>query len=356
MQPRMLTERLRHPEMFIFVLGGVLGLVLNWVTAVLLYRYAGFNPLLSFLVATLLNEGFHHVYYSVIYVNQEIRFKTPFGLHLLMYLGVALAGAGVLGIFLGPFHWPFEIAVLAVIALLSLANALIIRVSTFSSAKLAEVEYREMNESYYDDQTDETKVSKFRAWYHRSRYEKLTRYILAHYRPGMKVADLGCGNCWWNTKGLPVNGVDINEKMLKWAKRNGRLKDFKVSGDLSKTGLPTHSQDIVVMSEVMEHLMEHKPVLTEVKRILKPGGIFLVTVPYDFFLGPFFILFNLHCLYMGYFKGSLYHKYRCGHINHFTQNRLRYTLEKNGFKLTELHIVNGLLLYGAAKVASKKTV
>jgi len=349
MPQKQMINRLRHPDILVFLLGGVLGLIVNMAASVLLYRYAGINPLVSFFIGTLLNEAFHHVYYKVVYVNEEVRFKTPLGLHLLMYWVVALAGAGVLAVFLGPLQWPFETSVLAVIVLLSLANSLIIRVSTFSSAKLAEVEYCDMNESYYDDMTDETKVSKFRAWYHRSRYVKLTRFVMSHYKPGMKVADLGCGNCHWNTERVPVIGVDINEKMLKWAKKNGRLKDYKVSGDLAKTGLPTHSQDIVIISEVLEHLVEHKPVLEEVKRILKPGGTFLVTVPYDFFLGPFFILYNINCLYMGYVKGSVYHKYRCGHINHFTKGRLRGVLEKNGFTLNELHVVNGLLLYGAAQ-------
>jgi ubiquinone/menaquinone biosynthesis C-methylase UbiE len=349
MPQKQMINRLRHPDILVFLLGGVLGLSVNMAASVLLYRYARINPLVSFFIGTVLNEAFHHVYYKVVYVNEEVRFKTPLGLHLLMYLVVALAGAGVLAVFLGPLQWPFETSVLAVIVLLSLANSLIIRVSTFSSAKLAEVEYCDMNESYYDDMTDETKVSKFRAWYHRSRYLKLTRFVMSHYKPGMKVADLGCGNCHWNTEHVPVIGVDINEKMLKWAKNNGRLRDYKVSGDLAKTGLPIHSQDIVIISEVLEHLVEHKPVLEEVKRILKPGGTFLVTVPYDFFLGPFFILYNINCLYMGYVRGSVYHKYRCGHINHFTKGRLRNVLEKNGLTLNELHVVNGLLLYGAAQ-------
>ena len=78
------------------------------------------------------------------------------------------------------------------IAILSLANVFLIRISTFGSAQLAEVEYREMNESYYDDQTDEEeKVSKFRAWYHRSRYERLTKFVGEYFRKGMKMADLG---------------------------------------------------------------------------------------------------------------------------------------------------------------------
>ena len=68
------------------------------------------------------------------------------------------------------------------------------------------------------------------------------------------------------------------------------------------------------------------------------------------FLGPFFVLFNINCIYMGYLRGSNYHKYRCGHVNHFTKTRLRHTLEESGFELQRLFVVNGLLLYAQAKV------
>jgi ubiquinone/menaquinone biosynthesis C-methylase UbiE len=247
------------------------------------------------------------------------------------------------------FHWTLPVALLVCLLLLAASNALLNRISTFSSAKMAEVEYKEMNESYYDDHTDEAKVSKFRAWYHRSRYERMTQFVTGQFKKGMKIADLGCGNCWWNTNQLPVTGVDINSKMLQWAKKHKRLKDYKVCADLAKTGLKTKGFDLVLMSEVLEHVFNHHEVLAEVRRILKDKGTFLITVPYDFFLGPFFILFNLNCLYMGYIRGSEYHKYRCGHIHHFTKARLRKTLRENGFVLEDVFVVNGLLLYARAR-------
>ena len=71
-------------------------------------------------------------------------------------------------------------------------------------------------------------------------------------------------------------------------------------------------------------------------------------MPYDLFLGPFFVLFNLNCIYMGYLRGSQSHRVRCGHINHFTKSRLRATLARNGFTLKRVFVVNGLLLYGVA--------
>jgi SAM-dependent methyltransferase len=247
----------------------------------------------------------------------------------------------------------FPVAVLCSIGVLSALSVLVVRVSTFSGAQLADVNYRALDEAFYDEQTDPAKVSRFRAWYHRSRYERLGQFVSQHYRPGMRIADLGCGNCWWNRFEAPVTGVDINEGMLQWACRNKRLADYQVTANLAKTPLPSETFDIVVMSEVLEHLLNLEQTLGEVRRILKLDGRFLITVPYDLFLGPFFTLFNLNCIYMGYLRGSEYHRARCGHVNHFTKSRLRNTLAQNGFALKRMFVVNGLLLYAVAEKAEE---
>ncbi len=344
------VQRWRHPAVLIFFLGGLLGAVLNLAVTLFLVNHQGLNPAIAFAVGTFLNQVFHYIYYNVVYVNQEIRMRTSWGLHLFMSFWVSL-GAGVMLWLFQSQGFNLMESLISSLFVLATSNAVLNRIATFSSAKMAEVEYREMDENYYDEMSDETKVSKFRAWYHRSRYERLTQFVSDHFKKGMKMADLGCGNCRWNIHHLPVFGVDINQKMLAWAKKNKRLTGFKVAADLSKTSLKPKSLDVVLMSEVLEHVFNHREVLAEVRRILKDKGTFLITVPYDFFLGPFFILFNLNCLWMGYVKGSVYHKYRCGHIHHFTKARLRRTLADNGFVLDKVFVVNGLLLYATARKA-----
>jgi hypothetical protein len=56
----------------------------------------------------------------------------------------------------------------------------------------------------------------------------------------------------------------------------------------------------------------------------------------------------VNCLYQGYVKGSTYHKYRCGHVNHFSISRLKNLLAANGFQTRKYSIVNGLNIYAAA--------
>lgn len=343
------SERIRHSPRLVLLLGGIVGSGLNFVASVMLHRGLGWNPFRSFLAGTLLNLLFHHLYYYSINANREIRMRTPLVLQGVLYLGVAVASQGLLWLFVRGAGLSFSAGVLSSIGVLSALSVLVIRVSTFSTAELAEVDYRALDGDFYDEQTDPARVSRFRAWYHRSRYERLGELVSEHYRPGLRIADLGCGNCWWNTFGAPVTGVDINERMLEWARQNKRLADYHMTTTLAETSLPSATFDIVVMSEVLEHILNLDQTLAEVRRILKPEGRFLITVPYDFFLGPFFILFNLNCIYMGYIRGSRYHRVRCGHINHFTKSRLRLTLHRNGFGLKGVFVVNGLLLYAVAE-------
>ncbi len=338
-------HRLRHPAAYTFLLGGFLGSGLNLVVTLALARLGTWPPL-AIALGTLANEAFHHVYYHVVYVNQEIRLRTPLPLQVGMYVAVAAAAGGLL--WAAAHVLPLVPAVVAVLTGLAVANAVINRISTFSSATLAMVEYRAMGEAFYDDQTDTEKVNAVRAWFHRSRFANLTKFVDSVYRPGMAVADLGCGDCLWNVHGYPVTGVDVNEPMMRFAQRHGRLADFRATDDLSRTGLPDASMDVVVMSETLEHLLNVEAVVAEVRRVLRPGGTFLITVPYDFFLGPFFVLFNVNCLWQGYVRGSAYHRYRCGHVNHFTKRRLRDVLAGGGFGLSSIKVVNGLTLYAAA--------
>lgn len=345
-------SRLKHPDALVFLLGGIVGAGVNLAVTLAVHLWLGWDALVAIFLGTLANQFWHLGFYAVVFVQEEGRWRLRAMPRVLIFLAVAGISSGLLWLFMQA-GLGFIPAVLAVLAVLSLANAALVRVTSFSSARLAEIEYRAMDDSYYDDHTDANKVGAFRAWFHRSRFVNLTRFVERHFRPGMRIADLGCGNCWWNTGGLPVTGADINDKMLDWAKRHGRVEDYRVCTDLAHTGLPAGAFDIVVMSETLEHILNLSEVLAEVGRVMKPDGVFLITVPYDFVLSPFFLLFNVHCAYQGFIRGSQYHKYRCGHIHHFNKRRLRRLLQRNGFEAGEMFIVNGLTLYASARKAEQ---
>jgi hypothetical protein len=329
-------------------LGGIVGTGLNAALLSFARVKLGWPTAAAFFSGTMANLLFHHVYYHLIFVNREIKLRTPLWLQLMLYSLIS-AGAATVGWALHDVAGlSLGLTVALLLGAMAATNAVVNRISTFSSASPAHIEYASMGESFYADQTSTEKVNAIRAWFHRSRFKRLHDFVAEHYRPGMAVADLGCGNCLWNTDKVPVTGVDTNVDMLGWAKANGYLSDYKVSADLSKSGLPKKAFDLVVMSETLEHLLNLQSTLDEVHSLLKDDGKFIITVPYDFFLGPFFIMFNVNCLYQGYVKGSRYHRYRCGHVNHFTVSRLRQSLASGNFQVESMRVVNSLSLFAVA--------
>jgi hypothetical protein len=100
MPERPAVQRWRHPAMFIFLLGGFVGAFLNLGITLLLADKFNCNPLIAFFIGTFLNQVFHYIYYNVVYVNQEIRMKTSFSIHLFLSLWVSVGSAGLLWFFL----------------------------------------------------------------------------------------------------------------------------------------------------------------------------------------------------------------------------------------------------------------
>jgi len=49
--------------------------------------------------------------------------------------------------------------------------------------------------------------------------------------------------------------------------------------DITKTGLPDAAYDVVMANHVLEHIPDDRAALRELLRLLKPGGIALLTVP-----------------------------------------------------------------------------
>lgn len=94
------------------------------------------------------------------------------------------------------------------------------------------------------------------------------------------VLDIGCG--WGEFAGVVFNrlemGIDVNEKELKGALSGKRYKRV-LWADGRKLPFRNNSYSTVVSVSVLEHIDNSSKVLTEVYRILKPGGIFAFSVP-----------------------------------------------------------------------------
>jgi len=191
-------------------------------------------------------------------------------------------------------------------------------------------DYEDIKEDFYFKQT----VSKnpLRKWFHLNRYRIANSLVISKYKDGQKIIDFGCGTCDWNTENLLVFGVDTNESFLKRAKQENRLYDYMIN-DSGDTKLPPETFDIATAFEFLEHVEDYEKVIKEAHRLLKKGGYFIISVPYDVTFSMWRPLFFLQVLLQGYVFGNPYYKARCGHINHFSPDTIRKAFTKYGFNV-----------------------
>jgi SAM-dependent methyltransferase len=225
-----------------------------------------------------------------------------------------------------------------------MGSLLAARIWVFITPIVRDVAYEELPADFYHDTTKSEQVGAFRAWYHGGRYQELQAQVHSLYTEGDSIYDFGCGGAQWNQSKLPVIGVDVSRGLLQYGKDRGQLRDIVVA-ELDKTGLPDACADIIIISEVIEHIVDPVKVLHEIHRCLKPGGRLIATVPWDTPFSPFFWLFNVQCFYRGHIVGEEYYKQRCGHINHFSLRRLKKLLTQTGFSVQRMYRFRGFLLY-----------
>lgn len=112
----------------------------------------------------------------------------------------------------------------------------------------------------------------------------------------LKVLDAGCGEghllriLYEDEPGGQYYGADITEVALERARSRCPFARLNRTS-LLHTGYPDGFFDVIVCTEVLEHIYEYQDVLRELKRILKLGGLFIVTFPNEFIwtLGRFIL-------------------------------------------------------------------
>lgn len=105
-----------------------------------------------------------------------------------------------------------------------------------------------------------------------------------------RVLDLGCAggiiSILMARRGCVVTGIDFLSGQISCAQSLKEQEPREVTdrltfvvGHVDATELSPDSFDTVVIGQLLEHVIYPREVLEEAKRVLKPGGIVLITVP-----------------------------------------------------------------------------
>ncbi len=228
-------------------------------------------------------------------------------------------------------------------------------VSEFDELKMAsQSELLELQRTLY------TSRNPTRRWLHNTRRDWINATLrrLAARAPG-RALEVGFGSGIY----LPVLaalyaeviGSDIDEVFVRYA---GALVQVHpnlrvIVDDITQTNLAEKSFDLILCTEVIEHIADSQSVLSAIHRLLRRGGSLVLSTPQPW--SPLEILSKLAFLpgvidlVRRVYKERIY---KTGHINLMTQAQVTNQLREAGFRIRE-HFKSGMYLPIVAEFAGR---
>ena len=139
------------------------------------------------------------------------------------------------------------------------------------------------------DESQSTGERLLTGYYDRFTIEHLHRYgLAASMAKDMDVLDIACGEGYGSNFLASVAhfvfGVDIDAGVVEHAASKYIAPNLKfMEGSADCIPLESASVDVVVSFETLEHHSRHEEMYVEIKRVLRPNGILIISTPDKFY-------------------------------------------------------------------------
>lgn len=186
------------------------------------------------------------------------------------------------------------------------------------------------------------------------------------------ILEVGCGRGFYmkTLSQLPgvtkIEGIDINPHYVAIAQNFAKHKKVHIQqASAYKLPFKSNSFDIVISTEVLEHLEDDTTAVREMYRVLKPGGRLLITVPNERF--PFLWdplnwilmkLFHTHVSKNIWWLAGIW----ADHIRLYTIGTIKKTIRSSHFVIKKSKLIvhwsfpfSHFLLYGIGKNLVERT-
>lgn len=142
-----------------------------------------------------------------------------------------------------------------------------------------EPHYPEIYEPYRKNPEDE--LSFFRRIDSQHGLNRRCRHLMKYRPQPGNILDIGCATgLFLNTMrdyGWITTGIEPSKYASEYARKTFNIN--VKTGVLEDLNIPTDEFDVVTMWDVLEHVPDPRMTLTEVARVLKPGGLLALSLP-----------------------------------------------------------------------------
>jgi dolichol-phosphate mannosyltransferase len=177
----------------------------------------------------------------------------------------------------------------------------------------------------YEDRAFYSKLPPQRYWQRRRH-----RIITFWARGASRILDLGCGSSMIMQSLNHAIGMDLSMAKVRFLNRQGLPL---VRGSVFALPFRSASCDCLIVSQVIEHIRHDDVLLTEMWRVLEPGGSLLIGTP-DYGTRAWRAIEPIY----GLLKPG---RYRDDHVTHYTRESLSAMLERQGFIHEETAYIAG---------------